>query len=151
MLITIIAPEMLLAKNWQDLVDAKESLTKIKALAEKDNVPWTLAHSHFANMGGFAIRCNTGSKHWGRTLEIDRSSTHSDLQQNTMKPEISYNSAASNQSVMSSGSTQTLHSEFQFEPVIFTNVLGNDIDLGDKTLMYMSISTAKYFTATQYT
>ncbi|KAH8812184.1 hypothetical protein F5884DRAFT_820164 [Xylogone sp. PMI_703] len=47
MLITILAPEILLTKNVGDLE------------AVGDGVPWTRTHSLFANMGGFVIRRNS--------------------------------------------------------------------------------------------
>jgi hypothetical protein len=56
MLITIIAPELLLAKYWADIWEAKADLARLRELAAEDEVPWTLTHSLFANMGGFAIR-----------------------------------------------------------------------------------------------
>ncbi|KAH8588293.1 hypothetical protein B0O99DRAFT_600880 [Bisporella sp. PMI_857] len=56
MLATILAPELLLAKAWGDLGDAKYDLGKLKGLASQDGVPWTLTHCLFANMGGFVIR-----------------------------------------------------------------------------------------------
>jgi hypothetical protein len=56
MLATVIAPEILLAKYWGDLENAREDLEKFKEFAAEDNVPWTLSHCLFANMGGFVIR-----------------------------------------------------------------------------------------------
>lgn len=56
MLATVIAPEYLLMKNWGDLCLAKKSLYSLRRLAAEDNVPWSLSHTLFANMGGFVIR-----------------------------------------------------------------------------------------------
>lgn len=56
MLITIIAPEILLSKYWTDLNNAQIDLEKLKELAAEDEVPWTLTHGLFANMGGFVFR-----------------------------------------------------------------------------------------------
>ncbi|KAF8857200.1 hypothetical protein BDZ45DRAFT_436793 [Acephala macrosclerotiorum] len=56
MLATVIAPEYLLMKNWGDLVLAKENLFQLHQLAAEDNVPWSLSHTLFADMGGFVIR-----------------------------------------------------------------------------------------------
>ncbi|KAK0516317.1 hypothetical protein JMJ35_000920 [Cladonia borealis] len=56
MLITVLAPELLLAKYAGDLVSALDDARFKKAYAEEDEVPWTIVHSFFANMGGFAIR-----------------------------------------------------------------------------------------------
>ena len=60
MLATAIAPELLLGKAYGDLQDAKSNLRDLKKYAEIDEVPWSLTHSLFANMGGFVIRWNAG-------------------------------------------------------------------------------------------
>jgi hypothetical protein len=56
MLITVIAPEVLLGKYLADVVNAHNDLKKMKDFAAQDEVPWTLAHCLFANMGGFVLR-----------------------------------------------------------------------------------------------
>ena len=55
MLITIVAPELLLGKYWADFWAAKTDLVKLKDFAAEDGVPWTMTHSLLANMGGFVI------------------------------------------------------------------------------------------------
>ena len=56
MLVTVLAPEILLAKNVGDLTAVKLDLEKLQDWAAQDGVPWTRTHSLFANMGGFVIR-----------------------------------------------------------------------------------------------
>ncbi|KAE9368936.1 hypothetical protein N431DRAFT_561241 [Stipitochalara longipes BDJ] len=56
MIITILAPEVMIAKGWSDLVAAKNIDQALRVQAAKDGVPWTLTHTFFANMGGFVIR-----------------------------------------------------------------------------------------------
>ncbi len=56
MLITVLAPEILLAKNVGGLTAVKLDLEKLQDWAAQDGVPWTKTHSLFANMGGFVIR-----------------------------------------------------------------------------------------------
>uniref|UniRef100_A0A093V6L0 Uncharacterized protein n=1 Tax=Talaromyces marneffei PM1 TaxID=1077442 RepID=A0A093V6L0_TALMA len=56
MLINAIIPEIALAKAASDLAAAKSVTPEFTSLAERDRVDWTLAHSFFADMGGFAIR-----------------------------------------------------------------------------------------------
>ena len=56
MLITVVAPEYLLIKNLGDLSLAKYTSPRLEQLAAEDGVPWSLAHTLFADMGGFAIR-----------------------------------------------------------------------------------------------
>ncbi|KAH8792763.1 hypothetical protein F5882DRAFT_399456 [Hyaloscypha sp. PMI_1271] len=58
MCITILVPEALVTLNLGQRAEAWRSMAKLKQFAEKDNVPWTLTHSLFANMGGFVIREN---------------------------------------------------------------------------------------------
>lgn len=57
-LLTALAPEILISKNWGDLLDIKADIEKLRELAREDNVPWSRTHSLFANMGGFVIRGN---------------------------------------------------------------------------------------------
>ncbi|PYI36123.1 hypothetical protein BP00DRAFT_474770 [Aspergillus indologenus CBS 114.80] len=59
--VTIIAPEVLLAKHGYDLWRAKRDLHKLQKRARKDGVEWTITHSLFANMGGFVMRVNSAS------------------------------------------------------------------------------------------
>ncbi|PVH84281.1 hypothetical protein DL98DRAFT_584848 [Cadophora sp. DSE1049] len=65
MLLTLILPEMPLAKALDDLLAAREALTRGRNLKEKRRGPlsaqeiskyWTLTHAYYANMGGFAFR-----------------------------------------------------------------------------------------------
>jgi hypothetical protein len=58
MLITIIAPEIILGKAWGDADNAKKDLQELQKFAKQDDVPWSLTHSIFANMGGFVIKFN---------------------------------------------------------------------------------------------
>lgn len=39
MVITVLAPEVLISKNWQDLDDAKHYLKELQELAAQDGVP----------------------------------------------------------------------------------------------------------------
>lgn len=55
MILNLAAPEFILAKAWSDSRSAKLAQAKIEELVAQDQVPWTTTHTHFANMGGFAI------------------------------------------------------------------------------------------------
>ncbi|RAH68823.1 uncharacterized protein BO66DRAFT_439835 [Aspergillus aculeatinus CBS 121060] len=57
----ITTPEVLLAKYGYDLWEAKRNLHRLQARAQQDGVEWTIAHSLFANMGGFVMRVNSVS------------------------------------------------------------------------------------------
>lgn len=58
MLFTLLVPEALLAKAMSDYSSAKFQTGQFQAFLQqnRDGVTWSLVHSFFANMGGFAIR-----------------------------------------------------------------------------------------------
>jgi hypothetical protein len=60
MLLTMVAPEFVIGKACVDLIQAKEDLQELLKFAKIDHVPWTLAHTYYANMGGFVVRSRVG-------------------------------------------------------------------------------------------
>ena len=56
MLLTVLAPELLLALSLADIRAVDSTIAKFRKFAAEDGVPWTRVHSHFANMGGFVFR-----------------------------------------------------------------------------------------------
>jgi hypothetical protein len=62
MVVTMLAPELVLSKAWEDLAVAQSDLKALQKLAGEDGTEWTLTHSLFANMGGFVIRGNMGQE-----------------------------------------------------------------------------------------
>lgn len=56
MLCTVIAPELIIGVACHDFVVAKYERKRFQKYAAEDDVEWTLAHSYYANMGGFVIR-----------------------------------------------------------------------------------------------
>lgn len=56
MLVTLIVPEFLVGRAFQDWMMAKKSLSQMKDFAEEDDVKWTLTHAYYANMGGFILK-----------------------------------------------------------------------------------------------
>lgn len=46
MLVTLIVPEFLVGRAFQDWIMAKKSFSQMKGFAEKDNVEWTLTHAY---------------------------------------------------------------------------------------------------------
>ncbi|KAJ9294246.1 hypothetical protein DTO271G3_7108 [Paecilomyces variotii] len=56
MLLNLVAPEFLLAKAWTDFVSARSMSPRLKAYAKEDEVDWGMAHTYYANMGGFVVR-----------------------------------------------------------------------------------------------
>jgi hypothetical protein len=56
MLITILAPEVVIGKSAEDLWNGRVQHLDLKQLAEVDGVPWTFTHTLLAKMGGFVVR-----------------------------------------------------------------------------------------------
>ncbi|KAK8083840.1 hypothetical protein PG996_002621 [Apiospora saccharicola] len=67
MLFTLLAPEYALGKAFSDFHLVRCLKPQFEELSRSDGVPWSAAHTHFANMGGFVIkfapRVNTTSDH----------------------------------------------------------------------------------------
>ncbi len=63
MLITIIAPEILTGKALADLISAAHTFHQTILFEEvrEGGRAWTLAHSFFADMGGFEIHFSPGT------------------------------------------------------------------------------------------
>jgi hypothetical protein len=55
MLVAIIAPEYTFGKAVGDFASARSSRKKMEDFARGDGVKWTLAHSFYADMGGFRV------------------------------------------------------------------------------------------------
>ena len=56
MVITMLAPEVIMGMALYDLLWAKQYHQKLLEFASQDRVPWTLTHTYYVNMGGFAIQ-----------------------------------------------------------------------------------------------
>ncbi|RWQ98574.1 hypothetical protein C8Q69DRAFT_459397 [Paecilomyces variotii] len=56
MIMNLVAPEFLLAKALTDFVSARSLSPRLKAYASEDEVDWDMAHTYYANMGGFIVR-----------------------------------------------------------------------------------------------
>jgi hypothetical protein len=77
MLITVLAPEYLLAKGLSDRQAVDSSITKLQKIAAKHGVPWTRVHSQFANVGGFVIKVDgVDGNTVGQTETVSRSSLY---------------------------------------------------------------------------
>jgi hypothetical protein len=72
MIVTMVAPELVLSKACSDLAEAQSDLKALQKLAGEDGTEWTVTHSLFANMGGFVIRGNT----WQELQALDK--THNE-------------------------------------------------------------------------
>jgi hypothetical protein len=82
MLITMIAPEVVIGMACYDFTSANESLRKLRKFALEDNVPWTLSHSYYANMGGFVIQSGVQEAPHGTpyiTTETAPADNHPDM------------------------------------------------------------------------
>ncbi|EPE32599.1 hypothetical protein GLAREA_07733 [Glarea lozoyensis ATCC 20868] len=56
MVITLIAPEFLAGKAFQDFMMARKSRNQMRKFVGTDCVSWSLAHAYYANMGGFILK-----------------------------------------------------------------------------------------------
>jgi hypothetical protein len=56
MLLTLMAPEILIGLALSQFVAARHGKGTMQEFAREDGVEWTMEHSHFADMGGFVIR-----------------------------------------------------------------------------------------------
>lgn len=56
MMFTLLAPEYALGKAWSDRRSVKCIEKRFETLSQLDDVPWSATHTHFANMGGFAVK-----------------------------------------------------------------------------------------------
>lgn len=59
MLYILVQPEWLVVKAISDRLLVKTQRQHFRMWSEKDGVQWTAAHTHFANMGGFAVKFTT--------------------------------------------------------------------------------------------
>ncbi|PVH68911.1 hypothetical protein DL98DRAFT_627796 [Cadophora sp. DSE1049] len=67
MLVTLLAPEVFLAKALADFWAAKRSVARVRTLRDKAGkllpeskvANWTISHAYYAEMGGFALRTST--------------------------------------------------------------------------------------------
>ncbi|CAM6084336.1 unnamed protein product [Calypogeia fissa] len=53
-LVTLLVPEFLVGRAFEDLVNARASVTKMQA--QFPNIVWTLTHAFYAEMGGYILR-----------------------------------------------------------------------------------------------
>lgn len=54
-LFTLVAPEVILAKAVLSRQSARSNFPRLKKHAEEDGVPWSLAHTFMADIGGYVI------------------------------------------------------------------------------------------------
>lgn len=73
-MITTIAPEVVIGMACYDLLAAKRIAQDLRKFALEDDVPWTLTHSYFANMGVFTIQSGV-RKAWNTAAYISLDNT----------------------------------------------------------------------------
>ncbi|KAL7921480.1 hypothetical protein ACQKWADRAFT_120719 [Trichoderma austrokoningii] len=56
MIVTILGPEYIISKAWEDLIKARKVQKMMRDYVCQDGVAWSLTHSYYAKMGGFAIK-----------------------------------------------------------------------------------------------
>ena len=70
MMVTVLVPELLVGKAISEWSSARYSCEKISPWAEKDGVDWSMAHSFFADMGGFVIQFNDKDLYVAKATEV---------------------------------------------------------------------------------
>jgi hypothetical protein len=134
MLVTMIAPEILLAKAFNEFMVSKDQNKHLEVLATHDGVPWTITHTLFANMGGFVLRSIPASdretpERWdlenqGRTRpEIALDTLHSSPGNGEMRLETSSDYAESNGHEAMVTQTQS-NPQSEEEPFLPADVFG---------------------------
>jgi hypothetical protein len=88
MLVTIIAPELLVAKGLEDIQNARLRHASLMRFAEEDGVPWSWTHTFLANMGGFAIR-RRHEEHSQPTSKVGNITSSAIHSENTRIPSVS--------------------------------------------------------------
>jgi hypothetical protein len=109
MMVTMIAPELVIGQACYELLAAKTILRDLQLFASEDDVPWTLTHSYYANMGGFVIqsgvqqplqaaiyipledvslsrRTKSKSSSWGQSSPMSESTSPKDCNNMNRKP-----------------------------------------------------------------
>jgi hypothetical protein len=73
MLLTLMAPEILIGLALSQFMAARHGQDTMQEFAREDGVEWTLEHSHFADMGGFVISFpdNSGVQDSGGDAKLD--------------------------------------------------------------------------------
>ncbi len=68
MLVTLIAPELRIAVAAANLVVAVQNNRELARFAEEDGVPWSMAHTSLADMGGIVLRFSSGTEEDEETI-----------------------------------------------------------------------------------
>jgi hypothetical protein len=73
MLLTLMAPEILIGLALSQFVAARHGRDTMQDFVREDGVEWTLEHSHFADMGGFVISFpdSSGVQDSGEDTKLD--------------------------------------------------------------------------------
>jgi hypothetical protein len=65
MILTIFAPEIIIAVAYNDRLAARIDHKSLVDRAEEDGISWSWIHTYYANMGGFVVEKKNG--HWARS------------------------------------------------------------------------------------
>lgn len=73
MALTLILPEFLLGRAYQEWLMAYRSRKEMQQLNSAGGFEWTLAHAFYANMGGFMLECKKRDQEDGSAAVVDES------------------------------------------------------------------------------
>jgi hypothetical protein len=60
MISTLLIPELLAGKEFQDLIMARKSCREMESFASEDGVEWNIIQAHYANLGGYVLEFQRG-------------------------------------------------------------------------------------------
>lgn len=94
MVLTILAPEMIVCLWADNLAHSKSELSRLKEFADLDGVPWSLTHSRFADMGGFVLRGTWRQTDTRATPSLEARSSTSTMEENSQDPPLTRSTSA---------------------------------------------------------
>lgn len=87
MVITMIAPEVVVGMAFYDYLSARKITTDMGKFTQIDGVAWTSTHSYFANMGGFVIQSTIiRDSHTERSVKFTYGRTYKNANQDLLAP-----------------------------------------------------------------
>lgn len=72
MIITFLAPELIVGKACSDAWSAWKHGKLLHRLAQADGIPWSATHSFFADMGGFAFKFDNETEQSSEAANFDQ-------------------------------------------------------------------------------
>lgn len=75
----VLAPEWALGKAWSDYRSVSMLAKRFERFSGDEGVPWSRTHTHFANMGGFAIRFTESTPQLEKKVDLSSTSLNPEI------------------------------------------------------------------------